>query len=170
MFRTYKQAGRQPVFSTKTVIIFHFGTSLYELRKTAAKDMFLPMLSKKRCYPAKDISSRHSHELPDKAVIHFPAVWGVVSIGVTRRRNELISETEGNGRILFHRFIERFGRIEQFCIYQLEWRNRVSGPQGGTIVVWHRTVERDHTKIMRPIHQVCPQLEPSISGIFSGTG
>ena len=74
MFRTYKQAGRQPVFSTKTVIIFHFGTSLYELRKTAAKDMFLPMLSKKRCYPAKDISSRHSHELPDKAVIHFPAV------------------------------------------------------------------------------------------------
>lgn len=161
-----EKTGGQPVVAASDAVVeLHFAHLLDELRKAVAEQMLRLFAAEQAQDARKDVAGRGDAVLPVETAVARAAVGFVEGVGVVDRRNELVAETHGDRRILVHRLVESFGRVQQFVVGQLEYGQRMAAVGRSLEIVARRAAEGDQPEEAGAVHQVHAQLERRAAGV-----
>ena len=131
-----EQARCQPVVAAADAVVeLQFAHFLGELRESVAEEVLGLAFAEGPQNAREEIARRSDAVLPIETAIARGAVALVEGVGVADRRHELVAEAHGDGRVLVHRLIEGFGRVQQLVIGELEDRQRVAAVRRGLEIV-----------------------------------
>ena len=161
-----EKTGGQPVVAASDAVVeLHFAHLLDELREAVAEQMLRLFAAEQAQDARKDVAGRGDAVLPVETAVAGAAVGFVEGVGVVDRRNELVAETHGDRRILVHRLVESFGRVQQFVVGQLEYGQRMAAVGRSLEIVARRAAEGDQPEEAGAVHQVHAQLERRAAGV-----
>lgn len=162
-----EQPRRQPVVPAPDAVVeLHFAHLLDKLRKAVSEQMLGLFFAEQAQDAREEVPGRGDAVLPVEAAVAGAAVGLVERIGIVDRRYELVAETHGDGRVLVHRLVEGFGRVQQLVVGEFEYGQRMAAVRRGLEIVSCRAAERDQPEEAGAVHQVDPELERRAPGVF----